>query len=222
VDEAAAEGAARAIDPTGQRVNALAAALDQEREAARVIEAVVERWGRLDVLVNNAGVRVYGPVTEATQESWEYVLGVNLLAVAYCAKYAIPQMAGNGGGCIVNVSSVQAFKGRHDMPQYAATKAGVLALTRSLAYAHADQGIRVNAICPGPTLTPFHVRRRAERDAISLEAAEAALRAEGSPWTLLKRQADPREIAYAILFLANAESSFITGTTLTVDGGLMV
>jgi NAD(P)-dependent dehydrogenase (short-subunit alcohol dehydrogenase family) len=197
----------------------IGAALNEESEAARAVAATVERWGRVDVLVNNAGVRVYGLVTEATKESWDFIIGVNLLAVAHCSKYAVPIMAQNGGGTVVNVSSGGALVGRPYMPQYDATKAAVLALTRAMAHAHADEGIRVNAVCPGPTLTPYHVRRRASADNISVEAAETALRAEGAPSTLLKRQADPREIAYAILFLACAESSYVTGTTLMVDGG---
>ena len=105
------------------------------------------------------------------------------------------------------------------MAQYDATKAAVLALTRSMAYDHAGQGIRVNAICPGGTLTMFHVRRRAAARGISLEQAEAEMRAAGSR-VLLKRQAEPREIAYGILYLACDESSYVTGTTLMVDGGL--
>ena len=124
------------------------------------------------------------------------------------------------GGTIVNVSSVYGVIGRPDMPQYDATKGALLSLTRAMAHAHADDGIRVNAVCPGPTLTPYHVRRRAAAEGIGLDAAEAALRAEGSPHTLLKRQAEPREIAHAILFLACSESSYVTGTTLMVDGGL--
>ena len=108
------------------------------------------------------------------------------------------------------------------MAQYDASKAGVLALTRSMACDHADEGVRVNAICPGPTLTMFHVRRRAAARGISLEAAEREIRASGASSTLLKRQAEPREIAYGILFLAGAESSYVTGATLMVDGGLSV
>ncbi len=220
VDADAAEQAARSIDPTFERVCAIGAALDDEQGAARAVEATVARWGRLDVLVNNAGVRVLGPITEATTASWDHIIGVNLLAGAYCARYAIPHITRSGGGTIVNVSSVYGVIGRPDMPQYDATKGALLSLTRAMAHAHADDGIRVNAVCPGPTLTPYHVRRRAAAEGIGLDAAEAALRAEGSPHTLLKRQAEPREIAHAILFLACSESSYVTGTTLMVDGGL--
>jgi NAD(P)-dependent dehydrogenase (short-subunit alcohol dehydrogenase family) len=221
-DAGAASEAAGRIDPTGARVLALGADLAQEPEAARAVRETADRFGRLDVLANVAGVRVWGPITEATAESWDFILGVNLRAVAYCSKFAVPEMVRNGGGSIVNVSSANAIAGRRGMAQYDATKAAVLALTRSMACDHAAEGIRVNAVCPGPTLTMFHVRRRAADRGISLEQAESELRAGGAQSTLLKRQAEPREIAYAILYLACAESSYVTGATLMVDGGLSV
>ena len=222
VDAAAAQQAAQAIDRSGERVLAIGASLDQEPEAERAVRETVARFGRLDVLANVAGVRVWGPITEATPESWDFVIGVNLLAVAYCSKFAVPEMARNGGGSIVNVSSANAVAGRGGMAQYDATKNAVLALTRAMACDHAGEHIRVNAVCPGPTLTLFHIRRLAAARGISLEEAEAELRAMGAPNTLLKRQAEPREIAYAILFLAGEESSYVTGATFMIDGGLSV
>ena len=219
-DAAAAGEAARAIDPSGERTLAIAADLATEAEAARAVRETVAGFGRLDILVNVAGVRVWGPITEATPESWDFVLGVNLLALAYCSKFAVPEMVRVGGGSIVNVSSANAVVGRKGMGQYDASKNAVLALTRSMACDHADQQIRVNAVCPGPTLTTYHVRRRAASKGISPEQAEAELRAAGAPHTLLGRQAEPREIAYAILFLACAESSYVTGATFMIDGGI--
>ena len=153
--------------------------------------------------------------------SWQTVIDVNLLAVAYCSKFAVPAMARSGGGSIVNVSSANAIVGRAGMGQYDATKAAVLALTRTMACEHADQGIRVNAVCPGPTLTQYHVRRRAARDNTTLAEAEVAVRAVAIN-NVLKRQAEPREIAYAILFLASDEASYVTGATFMIDGGLSV
>ena len=221
-DAPAAMRAAQAIDPTGERVLAVGADLTQEAEAARTIKATADRFGRLDVLANVAGIRVWGPITEATPESWQNILDVNLLAAAFCSKFAVPAMAHNGGGSIVNVSSANAIVGRKGMAQYDASKAAMLALTRAMACDHAGQGIRVNAVCPGPTLTAFHVRRRAAARGITPMEAEVELRSAGAPATLLKRQAEPREIAYAILFLACDESSYVTGATFMVDGGLSV
>ena len=218
-DGGAARSAAHAIDPTGGRVLAIGADLARESGAERAVRETRARFGRLDSVANVAGVRVYGLITEATPESWDAILDVNLKAVAYVSKFAAREMVQAGGGTIVNVSSANAVQGRSGMAQYDATKAAVLALTRSMAYDHADDGIRVNAVCPGPTLTMFHVRRRAAARNISLQTAEEELRA-ATPRIPLKRQAEPREIAYAILFLACAESSYVTGATLMVDGGL--
>lgn len=220
LDTEALDETARAISPERERIAVHAADLTDESLAAMVVEKTVERFGKLDVLANVAAVRVYGPVTEATGESWDRILGVNLRAVANCCKYAIPQMARSGGGSIVNVSSSNASVGRAGMAQYDATKAALLALTRSMACDHAGEGIRVNTVSPGPTLTPFHVRNRSAKTGETLEEAEAAMRAAGAPNTLLGRQAEPIEIAYAILFLAGPESSYVTGANFSIDGGL--
>jgi len=206
------------IDPSGTRVLGIVADLSRESEAERTIRETVAKFGRLDSLVTAAGVRLYGPVTEATVESWQWIIGVNLLGAAFCAKFAIPEMAKQGGGTIVNVSSTNAVNGRAGMAQYDATKAALLSLTRSLACDHADDHIRVNAVCPGFTVTPFHVRRKAEADGASLEEARAFLREQPTN-SLVGRAADPIEIARAILFLASDESSMVNGATLMVDGG---
>lgn len=220
VDGDAAQTAARGIDPRGERIAAVAADLTNEVEAERAVRETVARFGKLDVLANVAAVRVHGPVTDATVESWDFVIGVNLLAVAYGCKYAIPEMAKNGGGSIITVSSANATVGRKGMGQYDATKNAVLALTRSMACDHAAQGIRVNAVSPGPTLTPYHIRNRVKRTGETMDEAEAAMRAAGAPHTLLGRQAEPREIACALLFLASDESSYVTGANFAIDGGI--
>ena len=129
-------------------------------------------------------------------------------------------MARAGGGSIVNVSSVYGVAGRAGMAQYDATKGAVLSLTRAMACDHVAQQIRVNAVCPGATITMFHIRRWAEAEGISLEEAEAQVRAFGVPRALIKRQAEPREIGQGILFLLSDEASYITGATIMIDGGL--
>jgi NAD(P)-dependent dehydrogenase (short-subunit alcohol dehydrogenase family) len=207
------ERVTREIREAGGEAAFLRAEVAIEAEALALAPFAIERFGALHILVNNAGARVYGPVTEATEESWDHILGVNVKALGFCAKAAIPEMAKAGGGAIVNVSSMNAIKGRSGMAQYDAIKAAVLGLTRALAHDHAAQGVRVNAVCPGPTITAFHLKRAAERG-----VSEAELRAR--PIGLLKRSAEPREIAAAILFLASDEASYVTGATLMVDGGL--
>ncbi len=221
LDGKAAEAAASGIAADGDRIVAMQADLTSEDDAKRAVDETVARFGTLDVLANIAAVRVHGPVTEATAESWKFVIDVNLLAVAYGCKYAIPVMAAKGGGSIVTISSANATVGRPNMGQYDATKNAVLALTRSMACDHADQGIRVNAVSPGPTLTNYHIRNRVKRTGETMEEAEAAMRKAGAPHTLLKRQAEPQEMAYAMLFLASDESSYVTGANLAVDGGIM-
>lgn len=218
-----ADAAAEVAGEIGtEQALACGAALDEEPEAERAVGETVRRFGRLDVLANIAAVRVYGPVTEADPASWDFILRSNLLAAAFCSKFAIPEMSRNGGGSIINVSSANALSGRSGMAQYDATKSALLALTRDMACDHAAEGIRVNALCPGPTITGFHIRRRARQKEISLEQAEAEIRCEGAAGTLLNRQAEPREVAYPILFLSCDESSYVTGATYLVDGGLSV
>jgi NAD(P)-dependent dehydrogenase (short-subunit alcohol dehydrogenase family) len=216
----AARAAASAIDPDGQRVLAVGADLANEREAQRAVQETVARFGRLDVLANVAGVRVPpATIAEATAESWAFIIGVNLLGVAYTSKFAVPEMIKAGGGSIVNISSANAIVGRPKWAQYDATKAAVLALTRDMAHDHAEHNIRVNSVCPGPTITSYHIRNRAAHDNTSLEAAEAAMRQTGAH-NLLKRQGEPAELAHSILFLASDESSYVTGANFMIDGGL--
>jgi NAD(P)-dependent dehydrogenase (short-subunit alcohol dehydrogenase family) len=217
VDPSEVERAAAAIGKEG--VLGIAADLALEPEAERSVRETVNHLGQPDILVNAAAVRLYGPITEASRGSWEHIITINLLGTAAMCKYAIPAMP--RGGSIVNVSSSNASVGRGGMAQYDTTKGALLSLTRALACDHADDGIRVNTLSPGPTLTPFHVRRRMAETGEAFEAAETALRNAGAPGTLLGRQAEPIEVARAILFLASDEASYITGIDLPVDGGLI-
>lgn len=187
-----------------------------ESEIAALADYCVQRHGRLDVLVNNAGIRDYGPVTSSEQADWDAIFAVNLRGAALAAKHLIPLIA--AGGAIVNVSSTHAIAGRPGMIAYDSMKAGLLGMTRSLACDHADDGIRVNAVLPGRTLTEYHLER-AKQQGESLDEAVTQHPYEGGPG-LLKRQATAREIAYANLFLASDEASYITGACLPVDGGV--
>jgi 2-hydroxycyclohexanecarboxyl-CoA dehydrogenase len=148
---------------------------------------------------------------------WQAVIGVNLLGNANYGRAALPLLREGGKGAIVNVSSCYAVKGRKGMALYDATKAALLAMTRTLAFEEAAHGIRVNAVCPGSTLTDFHVdRTRAAGKSVD------ELKMQRQDTSLLGRWADPMEIAFPILWLASDEASFITGTTLVVDGGLHI
>jgi meso-butanediol dehydrogenase/(S,S)-butanediol dehydrogenase/diacetyl reductase len=180
---------------------------DPDAAAAAVAKAL-SAFGRLDILVNNAAMRNYSAVADATPEEWRAVLDVNLLGAAAYARAALPALR-RARGSIVNVSSCYALTGRKGMAIYDASKAALIALTRTLAHEEAGRGIRVNAVCPGSTYTDFHRRRglgRRARDNNSLAG----------------RWASPREIAWPILWLASDEASFITGAALPVDGGLTI
>lgn len=201
----------------GPEATAVRADVAVEADIEALAGACEGRFGRLDVLVNNAGVRVFGPVTEADEASWDLIFAVNLKGAGLCCKHLIPLMAKGGGGSIVNVSSANAVVGRRGMAQYDATKAGLMALTRAMACDHAEANIRVNAVLPGPTLTDYHINRAREAGRTLDESV--TVRHPNGPG-ILKRQARPREIAAAILFLASDESSYVTGACIPVDGGL--
>ena len=215
-DKAAAEAAAARIAKAvpGARLSAISADLSSDAEAQRAVDEALAALGALHTLVNVAGVRLYTPLADADAKGWEHILGVNVLATAYCCKAALPSLRIGGRGTIVNVSSVYGVKGRAGMGQYDTTKAAVLGFTRALAVEEASHGIRVNAVCPGGTITPFHIRAAAAKG-----VSEAELRTQRSADNLLGRWAEPREVAFAILFLACDESSYVTGATLMVDAG---
>jgi 2-hydroxycyclohexanecarboxyl-CoA dehydrogenase len=217
VDGAAAERVATtlAVAVPGARVLPLRADLAEEREAQRVVDEAAARFGAIHCLVNVAGVRVYSPLGEAGTEAWEHILRVNVLATAHCCKAALPRLRVAGDASIVNVSSVYGVMGRAGMGQYDTTKAALLGFTRALAVEEAPHGVRVNAVCPGGTITPYHIRRAAEIGVSEDELRRARAGDNG----LFGRWAEPREIAYPILFLACPESSFITGAALMVDAG---
>ena len=205
---------AREIEGAGGRALFVETHAGREADAVRFVRAARERWGRLDALVNNAGMRLYQTVVDASEESWDVILAVNVKGYAFCAKAAIPLMRETGGGSIVNVASIRSVVAGGNMVQYDTTKAAVAGLTRAMALDHAADGIRVNAVCPGPIFTRFHERR-----------AEAAgrthedFRAEFGRGTMLGRAGTPAEVAACILFLASDDASYVTGASLYVDGG---
>ena len=201
----------------GARVSGFTADVAEAKEAVRAAEHALGAFGRLDILVNNAAMRNYSAIADSTPAEWQAIAGVNLIGVANYCKAALPALRRSGRGSIVNVSSCYALTGRKGMGLYDATKAGILAMTRTLACEEVAHGVRVNAICPGSTLTDFHVSK-AEAAGKSVET----LKTERQTTSLLARWATPQEIAWPILWLASDEASFITGATLAVDGGLSI
>lgn len=171
-------------------------------------------FGAIDILVANAGIQTSGTVIDTDDDTWNRVLAVNLKGVANCCRAVLPGMSQRKVGAIVVVSSNNAVCGSAGMAAYDASKAAVLALARSAAIEHGADGVRVNALCPGTTITDYHIDRFAKQG-----VSEEQLYEMTSDTGLLNRAATPAEIANAIWFLASDEASYVTGANLVVDGG---
>ena len=211
-----AEGARQMEQKLRERTRALAVAGDVscEEDVKAAIEQTVQQFGTLDILINNAGIEVPGPMVEMTSRDWDRQLNVNLKGVFLFSKFAIPHLRTHGGA-IVNISSVHAFVSYEGNAAYDASKAGVIGLTRALALEHGRDGIRVNAICPGYINTPLMDEwLRIQPDAAA--ALRQVLRVHP-----LGRIGTPRDVAETALFLASDAASFISGTFLVVDGGMI-
>lgn len=178
-----------------------------------VVHVAVERFGRLDVLFNNAGIIRRANVVDTTEDEWDRVMAVNVKSIFLMCKAAVPVMARAGGGSIINTGSGWGLKGGGNAASYCASKGAVVNLTRALAIDHGPQGIRVNCVCPGDTDTPM-LRNEAQQ----LGQAEASFLAEAAERPL-RRFGKPSEIAQAVLYLASDAASYVTGAALVVDGG---
>ena len=206
------EGRALEAELTGRGGQAAFVALDVTREAdwERAVAAAGSRFGKLDVLVNNAGIGGAGRVEDTTLEEWHRVMEVNATGVFLGTKAAIPALRRAGGGAIVNISSQLGLVGMDDSsPQYQASKGAVRLLTKHTALQYAKEGIRANSVHPGPIVTPMTEKRR----------ADPAVRARMVSRIPLGRYGEAEEIAYGVLYLASDESRFVTGSELVIDGG---
>ena len=209
----AAETVALAGEDGGGEARAFACDVADEASVAAVVGAVTEAFGRLDFAHNNAGISpATGDCVRCPKDQWDATIAVNLTGVWLCMKHEIPAMVASGGGAIVNTSSGVGLQGMANQPAYVASKHGVVGLTKAAALEFAEQGVRVNAVCPGTTMTGM-VRGGIDAGKYTLEAMAAL-----AP---MHRVADPAEIARAVRWLCSDEASFITGAVLPVDGGTL-
>ncbi len=212
-----AEATARQIADTSGEATSIRVDVASEPDVQEMISATVTRWGRLDVLYNNAGIGFGMPVTQVPVEQWDRLIDINLKGVFLGCKHAIPEMLKNGGGSIVNTASDAGLIGTPMLSTYCASKGGVVLLTKSLAVEWAQQGIRVNCVCPGVIRTPILDPFIAQAQMTGVKPEEVWERmARAHP---MGRVGEPEEVGRTVAFLASDEASFITGVALSVDGG---
>ena len=212
----AAKEAVADISGAGGRAMAVGADVSEPEQVDTAFTQILNEFGRVDVLYNNAGVNSSGSVVDATEDDWDHCFAVNAKGTFLCSRVAARSMVQTGGGSIVNQGSVAAVVGVANFASYCASKGAVVALTRSMSVDLAPRGIRVNVICPGTVYTPLMepmLRARGDGD---LEAGLALTTAKYP----IGRLGTPDEIAAVALFLACDDSSFLTGSVVTADGGM--
>ena len=213
LEAAVAEGAGAGLALAGRQADVTVGA-----EMADLVAFVEARCGGLDILVNNAGIGTFGSVVEMSEADWRASLAINLDGVFLAAKHAIPAMRRRGGGAIVNIASVHGFATIGPRISYVTSKTALLGMTRGMALNHAADGIRVNAVCPGPVATPM--LRDSWAKMFPGRSPDEVLAAQGKKLPV-GRLGRPEDIAEAVAFLASERAAFITGTDLKVDGGLL-
>lgn len=214
VADKSAEAAREVAASLGHGAISLEVDVARSASVKAMIDETVATFGRLDVLVNNAGYGFTGKVTETDEDAWNGLMHVNVNGVFFGCKYAIPEMARRGGGSIVNTASVVSLVGIRDRAAYCASKGAVAALTRAVALDHVADKVRVNAVCPGTIDSPYF------QDIFAKSPQAAELRRQLESRQAMNRLGQPEEIANGMLFLASDESSFMTGSLLTIDGGM--
>ncbi len=201
--------------PTGHRDRFLPFLADVINldQVEQMVRSVVDRWGTINVLFNNAGIEDTDSVTDTTEEMWDRQITVNLKSVFACSKFVLPQMQKTGHGVIVNTGSIEGIVAEPRGAAYVASKGGVVMLTKEMALTYASDNIRVNCVCPGWIDTPM------ARRSIDKHGGLEVMMPEIRRLQPLGRLGTPVEVAKAVLFLSSDDASFITGTTLMVDGG---
>ncbi len=214
LDVDSGEATATKINEAGGESTFVQSDASKEEEIEALVAEVVSTYGRLDCAFNNAGIEreLTFPDQRFTQETLDGVIEVNLKGVWLCMKHEVPQMIKQGGGAIVNTSSIAGLVGVAGQPIYVASKHGVSGLTKAMAVEHAAQGVRINAVCPGLIRTDLMER---------IYKANPALRGEANSWQPIGRVGEPEEVAEAVVWLSSDKASFVVGHTMTIDGGLV-
>ena len=203
---------AKEAEKNGGEAIALKCDVTSKKEGDNVVKAAVDKWGRLDILVNNAGIAQFFPFLEITEEDWDRTINVNLKGYYLCAQAAAKQMAKQKSGAIVNIASVamgQVGIGFPSIAHYCASKGGIVAMTEALAVELAPYNIRVNAVAPGMIETPMI--DPIKQDKTSMERLMARVP--------MGRVGQPEEVSNLVLFLSSGAASYITGSTVVIDGG---
>lgn len=198
------------ISSEGGEASMYTADVTRLEDCKAITDAVVERYGRLDILYNNVGVESKGSVVDMNLDEWDTVINVNLKSVVLTSRFAIPQMIKGGGGVIINMSSLSALRPR-GLTAYSAAKGGIISLTRAMAVTHAKDNVRVNCIIPGAVFTPM-VAEGMTNEIRQRRILATPLQTEGTAW----------DVAWAAVYLASDEARWITGIGLPVDGGALL
>jgi NAD(P)-dependent dehydrogenase (short-subunit alcohol dehydrogenase family) len=208
------DAVAKEIAAAGGDAMALSCDVSQRASVEVAVAAIVKRFGRLDIVVNNAGALLVATVADTSDEDWNRMLAVNLTGTFLVSRAALPELRKAGGGSIINIGSVLGLVGMKRRAAYAASKGGVTMLTKAMALDHAGEGIRVNCICPAIVETELVSQLFAK------QPDPDALRRERTGQIPLGRMGRPEDVAYLALFLASEESAWLTGAALPLDGGL--
>lgn len=214
-DESRGKAALVVLRNEGSDAIYVKADVSKSSDVKRIVNESVKKYGKIDVLFNNAGINPLGTAVNTSEELWEQIIAINLTGVFLCSKYVIPHMLEAGGGSIINTGSINSFMAMENEAAYDASKGGVLMFTKATALDYAKKNIRVNCICPGAIKTPllqwifneFPNPKEVEANMIKMYP--------------INRLGRPEEVAKAALFLASDDSSFITGSVITVDGGIL-